>query len=488
MLEKIKKYDTILMICFIICLVSGYALCLDIVAGDEIWNFNNVYKFSRGLILYQDINAIITPLFIWIGNLFFTILGGNLLSFRLYNIVLSTVFFTEIYLIIKRLIARKTVACMVFLFIVLIGRRLVLASANYNMLAIIFFLLGVLLISKSKKYDWKFSCIQGIILFAIFMSKQNIAVFYAVALFLFDIWLIPNKKESILAFVVQMFTFGLGIIAFFSYLYVSGLLDGFLSYAVWGLQEFGRENLNYEFSSMIYAAAIITVTGVMTIICLCYKKLKIEERVKKNIRILTCFCFPMCLIAFPIMNEYHITLGLTLCYILLIYIFYEMILKEFVKTGKLLQIIALGVMLFLTISSLFFFIQWLIQIQSSEYPFNSQSPFYGGIPDKIIAELDEMIPYIENNGKEVIIFSQDAAIYSMYFKTSHEAMDLPFLGNMGKNGEQEMLERIKKLNGKIILIRKEAHYQESEKIRQYIKENLKNVGEINQYLIYETTE
>ena len=489
MLEKIKKYDTAIVIGIVACAILGYTLALNITAGDEIWNFNNVYKFSRGLVLYKDINIIITPLFVWIGSLFLSLLGNNLLAFRINNLVIGVIFFTEMYLLFKHLFKRKMPAYLAFAVLFTANRGLIVSGANYNMLAAIFFLLGVFLLLKAKELNWKVSLGQGILLFCIFLSKQNMAVFYAIGLFFLDLWIIKDKKKAILQFLIQMLTFVIGLGFFFLYLYANGILEGFFSYAVLGLKEFGQENLVGEWNPIIFIIGLLAVTITVALACLKNPKIQIKEEVKENIKKLICFAIPMCFIAFPIMNQYHIQLGLTLCYILLVYMLYEIILKEFIGKGKLLKVVSIIFTLYLVGSSFFFTIEWWKMINDSSYPFDKENPFYGGNPVDIREELEEVTAYIENSDKEVIVFSQDAALYSIWFGTSHGAMDLPFLGNMGKDGEERMLQEIASLKDKRILIRKDdVHYQESQKIREYIQENFKQVGTINKYLIYDTTE
>ena len=68
-------------------------------------------------------------------------------------------------------------------------------------------------------------------------------------------------------------------------------------------------------------------------------------------------------------------------------------------------------------------------------------------------------------------------------------MDLPFLGNFGAKGENGMIEQLENLKETTILLEKnesDLSYQESLKIRNWIKEHFNLVGEIGRYYIYET--
>ena len=96
--------------------------------------------------------------------------------------------------------------------------------------------------------------------------------------------------------------------------------------------------------------------------------------------------------------------------------------------------------------------------------------------------------YIDSSEKRVIILSNQAAVYFIPLKISNGFMDLPFLGNMGKDGEDELIKQIQEMENVQFLIIKEDEelfYQESKKANEYIRNNLALVGEIEEFDIYE---
>ena len=48
-------------------LIYTFIYLVIINSGDEVWNFNNVYKMYNGYTLYNDTNLIITPFFFYIA-------------------------------------------------------------------------------------------------------------------------------------------------------------------------------------------------------------------------------------------------------------------------------------------------------------------------------------------------------------------------------------------------------------------------------------
>ena len=199
--HKVKKYSffnketriSFLVIIFIIFSVSIFSFNIKFDANDELWNFSNVYKMSNGEEIYKDINVIITPLFYYIGQVMFSILGANYLVFRIYNFLIFGTLFYLIYLVLKKLGIDKTRAFTYLILIYILLCVYIIIGANYNILAFIFVLLGILhnLNIKKKKSDY---IIQGIIAFLVFMSKQNIGVIYLLGTCIYNIGKYFNKE------------------------------------------------------------------------------------------------------------------------------------------------------------------------------------------------------------------------------------------------------------------------------------------------------
>ena len=80
-MEKITKFikqkENILVFLLIVFSLLGSTLCITLSNGDELWAFQNVYKIYNGFQIYEDANVICTPLFFFVGNFIFHILGAN---------------------------------------------------------------------------------------------------------------------------------------------------------------------------------------------------------------------------------------------------------------------------------------------------------------------------------------------------------------------------------------------------------------------------
>lgn len=66
-------------------------------------------------------------------------------------------------------------------------------------------------------------------------------------------------------------------------------------------------------------------------------------------------------------------------------------------------------------------------------------------------------------------------------------LDLPLKGNLGKEKEEGLILLIKNMKEAEILIDKneiDMHYQESKKVREYVKNSMEKIGEIEEFEIY----
>lgn len=82
--DFLDRYNNAIIYILLFLIILGRALDFSktIENGDELWNFANVFKFYNGISLYRDNNVIITPLFFYLGKIFFNILDPNMLTFQ----------------------------------------------------------------------------------------------------------------------------------------------------------------------------------------------------------------------------------------------------------------------------------------------------------------------------------------------------------------------------------------------------------------------
>lgn len=240
-IETIKKHDNIFILILIILSIFGVSLNILIAESDELWNFQSVYKMYNGFQIYKDFNVIITPLFFIIGKILFNIFGANFLTFRIYNIIITTALYFTTYLLLKSIGINKKNSAIITLILIIFKRYLMVrAQANYTTMALMLCIIGILFCIKKNKYN---TIIQGIIIFLIFYTKQNIGVYYGTSLFLFEILSKNNIKEKIKRLLIEFITFITLLILSLIIFYMNNNLYDFINYAFLGIKEFANENI-----------------------------------------------------------------------------------------------------------------------------------------------------------------------------------------------------------------------------------------------------
>lgn len=482
---KKKDLDVILLI---ITLVSGASLFVLVNCYDELWNFANAYKMFNGYKIYEELNVIITPLFFYIAQIFFRIFGGTILSFRIYNIVISSLFLILIYLIFKSLkIVRRRAIFYTFI-IDFILSSMIAAGANYNVLALIPILIAIILILKEKDNPF----LIGILLFITFMIKQNIYIYFAIGIFIYKLinrQSIKNLfKDLFKIYLVSLFC----ILIFFIYLYTDNNLYNFINYCFLGINEFGIKNLCLSFYDVRYL--YISIIAIIFSLFIIYsKKIKnnIEREVIKNVKCLLSMGIPLLLISYPIFNYYHTVLGSIILIIEFIYLIENILIKNMqIKIKK--EKIMYSVLIIFYIIYLYRAIAiGIIGIHKEEILLNCNDIFYGSMISKQDYENSQIIcNYIKEqavNNIDVKVLSYKANLYMMQLNKSNELFDLAFLGNLGRGGEEGFINKIKELNNTLILLESDSEKvfgQESQKAREYIINNYEKIGEIQEYSIY----
>ena len=332
--------------------------------GDDLWNFSNIYKMTNGYTIYKDMNVIITPLFFYLGEIFLKIFGKNLMIYRIYAISIIYLFlFLEIYILYRK-IKIKNIDATLFTVLITIITILSLGMASYNMLAIAFAILGIINLLKYKRNIID-NIIQGIIIFLIFMTKQNIGIYYICGLALSNLLKYKKIKITFKYTFVQITTF---LLLFAIYLLATknyNMYD-FINYAFLGISEFAIKNLKCRIDKIILELFEIIISIIM--IVLTYKsKIKFKLREKINIRILFSMAICMNAISYPIFNFFHMYIAGFVFFISIIYALYIIIIKDiFEKNEKQKNKIVIVITIIYAILSLLAHTIYVIEINKTD--------------------------------------------------------------------------------------------------------------------------
>lgn len=482
-----NKKENLIVLLFIIIAITAVSFNYKLEVSDELWNFSNMYKMSHGYTIYKDLNVIITPLTFYIGELVFRIFGANFLTSKILNTCIFVIFYFLIYKLFRRLKLSKLKSGFYTMALYCLMFYIIMTGTNYNIVALIFCLIGILLMLENKPY-W----LQGIIIFLVFMSKQNIGIYYMIGYEIAKlIQTIPNYKnhktdiKSIIKQMIIPISIFIGLFAvYLIYLYTQGNLYNFINYAFLGIREFGRKNLYYN--NAVYEL-ILTFIAYMTIIfILKYKKFNIKDEVRKNTYLLISFAVPLLLIAYPLINQHHVDMAILFSMITIIYVLEKSFLEELTDSKIMNNIFKFMIIVFLISTSIFSIVQNLQYVKElSKYHY--YSAYYGAlIDDEMKDDINEIVKYINSQENQTIILSYYSNLYMNVLNRNNGKMDLPFYGNLGKKGEDGLINEIDNLTNTNLLILKEEDtlFQESSKVREHIIEKYEQIDEIGRYKIY----
>lgn len=511
-MEKIKKHDNLIVFAIIVILLLGNCFNFYIANSDEMINFLNIYKMSNGIEIYKEANVIITPLFFYIGELIFNIFGSNILVFRVYNLILFAIMYFLCYLTFKELKINKILSLMYTLLILLFTYKLALGGANYNILAFIFFELGILTLLKYKnkkklnnKIQKNIDIIQGIILFLIIFSNHKLGFGYFCGLLIYYLIFSKSKKEIFISISKVILINFLLFCIYGIYLYLNNNLYNFINYTILGIIEFGSKNTHVGIQDVLNNGLYIGIWIIVIITNIVIRKtLKKSENLnrekeenqkikeyKENSSILFIFSISSIILIIPILNEYHSALCTITFLISIIYSLNFLILPilEGKNITKIIVILNFVIILLMGIKSIRDMTVYVSELKNIP----TESPMYGGIlQEDLQNEINEVTRYIENQSQDVIILSTYAPIYSIQLNDLENGVyDWALRGNLGKDGELGLIEELKKLRNTQILLLDETEenkelYQFAYEAKEYIEDNMKYIGKIQNFNIYQT--
>lgn len=412
LLYFIKKFDIIFVFSIYILLILISCFFYPNISCDEIWNFQNIYKMYNGFIIYKDCNIIITPIFFVIGNLLFKIFNANLLTFKFYNLLIFASFPTSLYSLFITLDFNKRKA---FLFSATIFSTFasgIKTGANYNILAIVFVIIGMNFFLLSRK-KFIYLIFNSFIIYATIFTKQNIGAYYVIGICLAEFLLNKNFVTTIKMLLIQAIpAIILSCISLFI-MYKYNILYDFINYAILGINEFSFSNFSLDIWSILLLLAISSLYAF--IFWIMKKNFITNQVVKENLKLLICISFPLNLVIYPILNLYHFLLALIFVMILFFYILDYLVFTPILgktlynKLSVIISIIIITLDLLYSLLSIFNVIEVPIYCKDKNHPY-----YNCYFSSETTSKINTITKYItEENSKniDVIVFSNEAALY-----------------------------------------------------------------------------
>ena len=485
-MKKILKYDSTIVFFILAFLFIIPTFCRNLYIGEELWNFSNIYKMYNGNAIYKDCNVIITPLFFYIGELFFFIFSPNMLVFRFYNIIINILLYFGVYKLYNLLGINKRKSLLYTLVLVVCTSGLMFYGANYSNLVYVFVICGIICNIKQKN-----NVLKGLLLFLIFMTKQNVGVYYFAGLCLYYLWDRKNIKTNIKCLVTQGLIAFICFIGYCVYLYCNGTLVFFYDMAFGSLSEFSIKNLKFT-GPAICVMLVQLMIVFFTIFSITSKKVNLSDDIKNNIKLILCMAMPLCAVEFPIFNNAHLVYGAFFCVLCLIVVIDKLIINEITIKNKFINISIVSIILLFTCINIY--IKALDYMFGNNYIKHNYEPYYGvKISDSVNELITFTCEYIKENEKndiKTLVVSCDASLTMNIIKGNNNKFDLPFYGNLGSEGTQGLINELKALKRTHIIINKKGpKIQDTQEVWNFINNNFERISEWGDYYnIYKTSD
>ena len=334
-------------------------------------------------------------------------------------------------------------------------------------------------------------------------TKQSIGVTLAVIIVLYNLIFIKNK-EDIKQYIKNVLFRILGIIIpvfiLLIYLLINGAFVDFMDYAVLGISTFTNKisykTLFYQNISVKILAGLMPISIIIMFVTL-FVKDWIDSKTKQQILTILIYSFSIILVIYPIADVMHFLMGSIIPIIGFIYIIsligkvgydklqYNKKYKVYKILTLIIWIIIFAIILGTSLTNYYKYIteEKCMKLEHFKYiPLNKDE-------ENSINEIVEFILEKQNEGKNVYILDAVAALYKIPANTYTKDYDMFLIGNLGKDGQEGQIEKIKNSNeNTIYLIRRNEenlNWQTPKQVYQYVKQNMNKIDEIGAFDIYE---
>ena len=464
---------------------------------DEIWNFNFARNIADGLVPYRDFNIVPTPLLSMICGLLLFVFGKELIVMRCLAVCLICAIFFLLYKILNKIIPKEITLLVLAVFLSMY-REVMCIDYNYAVLLVALILLLVELNhveTNCFKYSFRYNFFVGIIAGIAILFKQSTGLAVCIACLGYKIFEI-RKKNDIKSFFIIAGTRILGAVIpvglLIVYLFFNGAFSDFVSYTILGVRNFSNA---ISYANLLKNGSIATLAIIVPGALLIMFVMLFAKNVKEEISIFFAYAVSSFVVTFPICDNIHFLIGSMITMMGLTYIIYEYVFKAYADNIKKKYKVFLYVFVnFVSCFLLLILINNSLGIIKTDFVLakkeNELSHFIG-IPESIglkdrIKVVDEFILGQMESGKKVYILDAEAAIYFIPLNMYNKDYDMFNRGNLGVDGENRIIDRIKNEKDAIYLLKKDGvNWQNPNTVREFIINNLDRVDEISFFWVYE---
>ena len=547
MKEKSKRLICNISIFLIIALAIAVVVIPKAIGNlDELWNFNFANNVENGLVPYRDFNMVQTPLLPMVNAIFLAIFGNELIVMRILACLLCAGVLFTFYKILNLLKANKGISlfvvmalfymlkdyfCMDYnfavLFVTLIIIYIELRRNLYNKENINAIEIGDAIeslntnkncsqsstnketkennktdLKNNKLNNWKTDLILGILAGICIMLKQSTGAIVTIALLGYNLLLVRSKEELtkyLKSTGIKILGVLIPIVIIFIYLAISGAVDDFWDYCIAGIKTFTNKIpysrlLDNEKLYIKILSIVAPITFMGTFLYSVFKR-------NKTFLIISSLSIASFSAVYPIADEVHFLIGILPTGIIICVIL-DFLIKAIVRgISKLINKIS-NREKYINIWLEYFLIFMVIGL-TAWYGYKSISnikDYFANckndvkhfanivITDYTYQKIQAMDYFIKSQDKPVYILDAEAALYQIPLDIYYKDYDMFLIGNIGSKGEEGQIEKLQKDTNKIVIIKSDGvslNWQNPNKVREYIKQNMDYKYSILYFDIYE---
>ncbi len=523
-IQKIAKKEYALYLFFIIVIFSILVI-KPIENLDEIWNYNTARALLTGLIPYKEISMITTPFLPIINSLFLFIFGNEVIVDRIFSAIINGSILYLTFNILRKMFKETNISLISTFLLFMLYKNYFCLDYNFCVLLLVLIMINIEINFTNKenkientkemqrytiidelKQNKKINIYLGIIAGLTICTKQSVGIIIAVFSVIYPLIWIRKKsmiKEAIKCSIYRIIGILIPILILLAYLLFTGAISDFIDYALKGIAHFNNKipykNLHTDDNSAIVllSKSLVPVIIIITLSAILTKKKKRENR---NILPLIMYAIPMLILIYPISDAIHFLIATYVIWIAGIYLIFGVFCKwiylkiNIKKKKKIYKIISLIIFLLLFVEIASNTITNYMNYYNQDKKHNIKH--YSGIQieDYLLQRINEIDTYIKKqleNGKKVYILDAEAAVYNIPLDIYNKDYDIFLKGNIGKDGEEGLIEKIKiqsKDTNTIFLVRNDnfsQNWQTPLKVVNYVKNNFNKIDEVSIYDVYE---
>lgn len=360
---------------------------------------------------------------------------------------------------------------------------------NYAILFIVLVLIYVEL--KYKNYSTRYNLLIGLLAGLTILLKQSTGIIISV---ITVIYLLAEKRDNQTLKAVTYRVCGVLIpcIILLIYLLATNSVSSFIDYCVLGIGTF-KNSISYlkllrggDLNAFLGMIAPVTLVILFVVNIVNIK----QKKIKSNASYLILFVNAVAefTVLYPIADKVHFVIATFPSILITLYYICKKIqeiknIKVSIFIEHFMNIITIsfvGILILQAINDIYLY----TQMDKSVLNHFSNIPISSTLQDRII-EVDE---YIKDEERDVYILDSEAAVYMIPLDKYNKDFDMFLKGNLGSASEEGQIEKIKNMENALILIKNDKmalNWQTPTKVIEYVKTNLKKIGTVSFFDVYE---